>query len=282
MEARNRGRAGAFTLIELLVVVAIIAILAAMLLPALRKARVVAQMAKCKSNLKQVWYAAAMSIDGRDGWFFDPQTYLFGGAWHSPNWILYTNYFTRAPIGNQWNANLVGPYQDARVDDGAAFPVAQGLPPRERNSIYTCPAEEYHWGWPGTSYQNGAGTYQVNRYLINTDEGADWTSPLGLWHDLKIKIYQHAKKPAGFIAIHDGVYEYGGPEYAPLHDRRIYYSDENYCRYYLSDAATWRNYPMGIRSLVYSHNRKHQAVYVDGHVGIYGEVDFPIDDWVGR
>jgi prepilin-type N-terminal cleavage/methylation domain-containing protein len=88
-----------FTLIELLVVISIIALLIAILMPALNKARQQAKFAVCSSNQHQILIALGIYMSDNDGKLPPSASRLNKGNYHRPtelNWHVDTNY---NPVG---------------------------------------------------------------------------------------------------------------------------------------------------------------------------------------
>jgi prepilin-type N-terminal cleavage/methylation domain-containing protein/prepilin-type processing-associated H-X9-DG protein len=149
VEAVMNKRTG-FTLVELLVVIGIIAVLIAMLLPALSKARQSAKSVACMSNERQLGVAMMLYAQENKGRFTGGRTVWAGPTWM---WDLST---TKSVSSKSWNWAFEGIWR----------PNSTG-----RSIVFVCPVSKPEVDVMRSSGQAVDITYAINGFLHTYDIG---------------------------------------------------------------------------------------------------------------
>jgi prepilin-type N-terminal cleavage/methylation domain-containing protein/prepilin-type processing-associated H-X9-DG protein len=162
----------AFTLIELLVVIAIIALLLAILMPALRAVKDQAKKTVCTAHVKDLVLALRMYADDYDG-----KTH------HSPNHGLWDNGHT--------NPAIVKPYGP---NDNLAYWGIAYYPYAKNKKIYSCPSADRVDYWPENGFTEKDldehfkyCSYGINGFVtrMRTISSSDPKRNRNIFHDFK-------------------------------------------------------------------------------------------------
>jgi len=169
-----------FTLIELLVVIAIIAVLMAILMPTLNKAREHGKRAACLSNVKQLGLAWALYADDNDNKIVNGCTGVAGEGnvpIDEDGWVHWAGYTDETSEAEQIKA----------IKDGALFPFVNSerlykCPTGLRGEMRTYAIVDSMNGWPsGPRIKNRMDIRRPSERVVFIDEGwvtfASWSVP---------------------------------------------------------------------------------------------------------
>jgi prepilin-type N-terminal cleavage/methylation domain-containing protein/prepilin-type processing-associated H-X9-DG protein len=163
----------AFTLVELLVVIAIIAVLMAVLLPAMNRAREQANQVTCLSNLRQLDMAIMMYCQDNQGWFPRAAPYTAPSQPESTqDWIWWqqtSNPFV-APNRDIFNSPILK-YLGIKPDSRQVPTVVDFYEQRQR--VLRCPSDPLADHPRSTSSGDQDGNYYYSYTLNNLMQSLD-------------------------------------------------------------------------------------------------------------